>query len=58
MEIDTSRELFVFAMAVLCSTVMNEGVNMQRKAVTANLFTVVGLLVEHSTAIAKKKEFS
>ena len=37
------------------STVMNEGVKMRCKAVTANLFTVVGLLVEISTAIEKPK---
>ena len=35
------------------STVMNKGVKMRYKAVTANLLTVVGLLVEPSKAIKK-----
>ena len=33
------------------STVINMGVKMRCKAVTTNFFTVVGLLVEHSTDI-------
>ena len=37
------------------SRVMNEGVMMRFKAVTANLLTVVGLIVEPSTAIEKPK---
>ena len=36
------------------SKVMNEGVRMHCKSVMANLFTLVGLLVETSTAIQKK----
>ena len=39
------------------STVMNEGVKMRCEAVTADFFTVVGLLVEPSTAIAKTKDY-
>ena len=35
------------------STVMNKGVNMSCKAVTAQVFAVVGLLVELSTVIEK-----
>ena len=35
------------------STFMNEGVKIRCKAITANFFTVVGLLVEPSTAIEK-----
>ena len=35
------------------STVMNEGVRMRYKVVTANLLKVVGLLVEPSTVISK-----
>ena len=37
------------------STVMNKGVEMCCKSFTANLFTVVGLLVEPSTYISKPK---
>ena len=37
------------------STVMNQGVNIRFKAVTPNLFTVVGLLVELGTAIVKSQ---
>ena len=37
------------------SKVTNEGVMMRCKVVTANLLTVVGLLVEPSIAIAKPK---
>ena len=37
------------------STVMNEGVKISFKVVTTQLFTVVGLLVEISTAIEKSK---
>ena len=36
---------------------MNEGVKMRRKAATTNFSTVVGLLVEISTAIAKPKGY-
>ena len=39
------------------STVTNEGVNIRCKAVTTNVFTVVGLLVELSTAIEKSKGY-
>ena len=35
--------------------VMKEGVNMRYKVVTVKIFTVVGLLVEPSTDIAKPK---
>ena len=35
------------------STVMNEGVEIRCKAVMTQVFTVVGLLVELGTAIAK-----
>ena len=35
------------------STVINEGVKVSCKSVKANLLTVVGLLVEPSTAIEK-----
>ena len=34
---------------------MKEGVKVHYKAVMANFFTVVGLIVETSTAIAKPK---
>ena len=37
------------------STVMNEGVKICCKSVTTQVFTVVGLLVELCTAIAKPK---
>ena len=37
------------------STVMNEGVEIHCKAVTTQVFTVVGLLVELGTAVAKSK---
>ena len=37
------------------STVMNEGVDIHCKAVTTQLFTLVGLLVELGTAIEKSK---
>ena len=39
------------------SMVMNKGVKMHCKAVTANLFAVLGLLVEPSTAISKPNFF-
>ena len=37
------------------STVINKGVKIYFKSVTANLFTVVCLLVEPSTSILKQK---
>ena len=37
------------------SIVMNEGVKMSCKSVTNNFFTLLGLLVESSTATAKPK---
>ena len=37
------------------STVMNEGVKTSFTAVTSQEFTVVGIIVEPSTAIAKPK---
>ena len=39
------------------STVLNEGFNRRFKAVTANLFIVVGLFVEPSISISKIKFF-
>ena len=39
------------------SRVMNEGVMMRCKAVTANLLTVVGLIVYSSAAISKPKVY-
>ena len=39
------------------SRVRNKGVMMHCKEVTANLLTVVGLLVEPSTAIVKPKGY-
>ena len=38
------------------STVIDEGVKMRCKAVMSNCFTLVGLLVEPSTDIAKPKD--
>ena len=38
--------------------IMNKGVNIHCKSVTAKVFTVVGLLVEISTYIYKTKGFS
>ena len=37
------------------STVMNEGVKIRCKEVTAQVFTVVGLIVEPGTEITKSK---
>ena len=37
------------------STVMNEGAEIHCKAVTTQVFTVVGLLIELGTAIVKSK---
>ena len=37
------------------SMVMNDGVKMRSKAVTAIVFTVVGLIFESSTSIVKSK---
>ena len=39
------------------STLMNEGVKMYCKVVTANLFTLIDLLVEPSTYISKTKGY-
>ena len=39
------------------STVMNKGVRIHCKAVTTQVFTVLGLLVELVTYIAKSKSF-
>ena len=39
------------------STLMNEGVEIHCKSVTAQVFTVVGLIVEIGTAIAKSRGF-
>ena len=39
------------------STVINEGVEMCCKAVTPNLFTAVGFLIEPSTSITKPKDY-
>ena len=39
------------------STAINKGIKMRCKSVTANFFTVVGLLVENITAIAKPKGY-
>ena len=39
------------------STVMNKGVEIRCKAVTTHVFTVVGLLVELGTPVAKSKGY-
>ena len=39
------------------STVLNKGFKVQCKAVTSNFFTVISILFEPSTAIAKPKSY-